>query len=159
MARLDAPRSANSWARRATKATSTLQSKWNLFNDRAAISQKQGVPAEPHKARGYSMCEIAFQRSFFGFWIFSVCFTTNDFTRANSFWKPFAKLFGPYSKSTTKQKAKTMKRTSQNSPRSNPMAGRVTRHQWAVNAAYRRVNRIESESETATRTVPVTDVF
>jgi len=78
--------------------------------------------------RGYNMCEIAYQRYFFGFWIFSVCFTTNDFTRANSFWKPFAKLCGPYSKSTTKQKAKTTNRTSQNSPRSNPMAGRVTRH-------------------------------
>ena len=81
------------------------------------------------------MCEIAYQRSFFGFWTFSVCFTTNDFTRANSFWKPFTKLFGPYSKSTTKQKAKTTNRTSQNSPRSNPMAGRVTLSKARVNAS------------------------
>ena len=81
------------------------------------------------------MREIAYQRSLFGFWIFSVCFTTNDFTRANSFWKPFTKLFGPYSKSTTKQKAKTMNRTSQNSPRSNPMAGRVTLSKARVNTS------------------------
>ena len=111
------------------------------------------------------MCEIAYQRYFFGFWIFSVCFTTNDFTRANSFWKPFTKLFGPYSKSTTKQKAKTTNRTSQNSLRSNPMAGRVTLSKARVNASASMFDKqgacrprqtgspffLESESETPAR--------
>src|SRR5438034_1278673 len=112
----------------------------------------------PSRGSGEASPRSTYQRSFFGFWTFSVCFTTNDFTRPNSFWKPFAKLFGPYSKSTTKQKAKTMNRTSQNSPRSNPMAGRVTRHEWAVNAAIARKLRIEPERNCHARTVPVTDV-
>ena len=93
------------------------------------------MPDASHRGAATAMREIAYQRSLFGFWIFSVCFTTNDFTRANSFWKPFTKLFGPYSKSTTKQKAKTTNRTSQNSPRSNPMAGRVTLSKARVNAS------------------------
>ncbi len=62
-----------------------------------------------------------YQRFFFVFPIPSVCFTTNDFTRAYSFRTPLAKSRGPYSNSTTKQKVKTMKRANQKSPRSNAM--------------------------------------
>jgi hypothetical protein len=84
------------------------------------------------------MFEIAYQRYFFGFWIFSVCFTTKDFKRANSFLEPFAKSRGPYSKSTTKQKARTMNKTSQKSPRSNAMVDRLTCSNERVNVAASR---------------------
>jgi len=103
-----------------------------LWSDWAAISQKRGEPAALHRG-GYSTFEIAYQRYFFGFWIFSVCFTTKDFKRANSFLEPFAKSRGPYSKSTTKQKARTMNKTSQKSPRSNAMVDRLTCSNERVN--------------------------
>ena len=61
------------------------------------------------------------QRFFFFSPIPSVCFTTNDFTRAYSFCTPLAKSRGPYSNSTTKQKVKRMKRPNQKSPRSSAM--------------------------------------
>ena len=94
---------------RVTRALSTLRSKWNSSNKD--------------------------QRCFFGFCIFSVCFTTNDFTRANSFRHPFAKSRGPYSNRTTKQKARTTNRTSQKSPRNKAMNERLSCSTWTVNAA------------------------
>ena len=93
---------------RVTRALLTFRSRWNSSNKN--------------------------QRCFFGFSTFSVCLTTNDFTRANSFLQPFAKSRGPYSNSTTKQKARTAKRTSQNNPRSNAMAGRLACSEGMVNA-------------------------
>ena len=44
-------------------------------------------------------------------------------TRLISFWKPGTKSFGPYSKSTTKQKVKNTKSTNQKSVRSRPTRG------------------------------------
>lgn len=61
------------------------------------------------------------QRFFFVFPIPSVCFTTNDVTRAYSFRTPLAKSRGPYSNSTTKEKVKTINRANQKSPRSSAM--------------------------------------
>jgi hypothetical protein len=94
---------------RVTRALSTLRSKWNSSNKD--------------------------QRCFFGFCIFSVCFTTNDFTRSNSFRHPFAKSRGPYSNRTTKQKARTTNRTSQKSPRNKAMNERLSCSTRTVNAA------------------------
>ena len=51
----------------------------------------------------------------------AVCFTTKDFTRADSFLTPLAKSRGPYSNSTTKLKVKTMNRTNQKNPRRSAM--------------------------------------
>jgi hypothetical protein len=51
----------------------------------------------------------------------AVCFATRDFTRAHSFFTPLAKSRGPYSKSTTKLKVKTMNRTNQKNPRRSAM--------------------------------------
>ena len=137
---------------RVTKATSTLRSKWNSSSDRecsqrgaATNSQWCGRLNRP-QAGGYSMYEIVYQCYFFGFWIFSVCFTTNDFTRANSFLEPFTKSRGPYSNKTTKAKARTINKTSQKSPRSNAMIDRVTRSKERVNASARVFDKLAAAS-------------
>src|SRR5688572_568309 len=64
-------------------------------------------------------------RYFFGF---EGCAASlaNFCTLSSSFLNPLVKSFVPYSKSTTKQKVKNRKRTSQNSPRSSDMASMVT---------------------------------
>jgi hypothetical protein len=69
-----------------------------------------------------------------GFSIFSACFTTKVFTRANYFWKHLTKSRGPYSNRTTKEKARTIKRTSQKSPRNKAMNDRLSCSRWRVNA-------------------------
>ena len=51
--------------------------------------------------------------------------TTQVFACSNSVLNPFAKSCVPYSKSTTKQKVKKTKRTSQNSPRMSDMSRTV----------------------------------
>jgi len=58
---------------------------------------------------------------FFGFAAGLLASWANVFTRSNSVLNPLTKSWVPYSKSTTKQKVKKTKRTSQNSPRSNDM--------------------------------------
>ena len=95
------------------------------------LPQRECAPASPawanHQRRDVlqTTARVIPNKGYFFFFSGLTFSTTQVFACSNSVLNPFAKSCVPYSKSTTKQKVKKTKRTSQNSPRMSDMSRTV----------------------------------